>query len=186
MSRLSTALSTAVSSELVRPFFLCEIHFGTLASDILRLSTLNYQVTYDSEVYEPAASLLTISAVDENTDLGASGIRISLSGADANIVQKTRDKDYQGLDCNVYLGAVTANQQIIDVVPYFFGLNDHITFTQKERSVDISLTAENMLIRFGKSNIKRYTDADQKALHSTDLGFSLVNSIQEKEIKWGT
>ena len=47
-------------------------------------------------VYTPAGSLLSISSVDENSDLGTSGITIHLSGCDNDLVTISRDAEFQG------------------------------------------------------------------------------------------
>lgn len=192
-SRISGSLESAFTADTVLPVFLVRVVFNDAvgSENILYLSTWYHDISYDagdgngSQTYLPAGSLLTVASVDENSDLGASGLRLTLSGCDPQIVQNARDEDYQGHDCDVYLGAMDSDGSLIGATTYFSGINDNITYTAKQDSIDISLTVENKLIRFGKSKTKRYTDAEQKAEFSTDKGFEFVNSIAEREIKWG-
>ena len=168
-SRISGDLNTALTADVVRPVFLVKIVFNPSTNNILRLSTWNHNISYDagdgngSQTYLPAGSLLSVASVDENSDLGASGLRLTLSGCDPQIVQNARDEDYQGHDCDVYLGAMNEDGTLVGATVYFSGTNDHIIYSAKESSIDATLTAENKLIRFSKSRIKRYTDAEQKA-----------------------
>lgn len=183
MARLSGNLLTEFTSDTVRPVFFVRITFSNSAT--LKLWTGNGNITYDSHDYVGTGSLMSIESVDENSDLGASGLRINLSGCDSQIVQYARDEDYQGEECVVLLGAIDENNAVQGSTVYFQGYNDHITYTQTGDKITASLTAENKLIRFGKSNIARYTNEDQKQRFSGDKGLEFVNAIAEAEVKWG-
>ena len=72
---------------------------------------------------------------------------------------------------------------------YFRGTNDTITYQATGETVTATLLLENELLRFGKSNIRRYTNEDQKQAFPADpfvdKGFKYVHAIAEKEVKWG-
>lgn len=184
MARLSGNLLTEVTSDVVRPVFFVRITFSN--SETLKLWTGNGSKTYGGHTYVGTGSLMSIESVDENSDLGASGIRINLSGCDSQIVQYARDEEYQGEECVVLLGAVDEDDVVQGSTVYFQGYNDHIIYTQTGEQITASLTAENKLIRFGKSNIARYTNEDQKERFAGDKGLEFVNVIAEKEVKWGS
>jgi hypothetical protein len=188
-SRVSGSLSLAITANTVRPVFLVRIVFAS--DNIVRMATTNHSIDYDagdgngSQTYQPAGSLLTVSAVDENSDLGASGLQITLSGCDPLLVQNARDVEYQGGDCDIYLGALNSDGTLIGATPYFSGVNDHMVYSAREGAIDVTLTAENKMIRLSKSRLKRNTDAEQKFEFPTDKGFEFVNYISERDVEWG-
>lgn len=180
---LSANLLAEFTSESLRPVFFVRIQFAN--NNFLKISTLNSPITYDGHTYVGAGNLLGIASVDENSDLGVSGINISLSGIDSQVVQNTRDEDYQGKECVVMLGAMDENNSVVGSTVYFQGYNDYIVYTQSAGTIIATLTAENKLVRFSKSKVSRYTWADQTKNYSTDQGLQFVNTIAEAEIKWG-
>lgn len=180
---LSANLLTEFTSDVLRPVFFVRIKFAD--NNILKLSTLGASITYDGHTYVGTGNLLGVESVDENSDLGVSGIRISLSGLDAQIVQNARNENYQGKECVVLLGAMDESGAVVGTTDYFQGYNDHIVYTQSANKITALLTAENRLVRFSKSKISRYTWAEQIKNYNTDLGLQFVNTIAEAEIKWG-
>lgn len=180
---LSANLLTEFTSDSLKPVFFVRINFAD--NNILKLSTLGSDITYDGHTYVGAGALLGIESVDENSDLGVSGLRLSLNGIDPQVVQSARDEDYQGRECVVLLGAMDENGAVVGSTTYFQGYNDYIVYTQSGDTAVATLTAENSLVRFSKSKVSRYTWAEQIKKHNFDEGLQFVNTIAEAEVKWG-
>ncbi|OSQ30829.1 hypothetical protein THS27_26450, partial [Thalassospira sp. MCCC 1A01428] len=67
----------------------------------------------------------------------------------------------------------------------FSGKTDVPVVTDDANSCVIGLTAENALVDLERARVRRYTDQDQRAEYSGDLGFEFVPRLQEMEISWG-
>lgn len=183
MSRgLSASLITELSSDNIRPVYLVHIE---LENSTLRYTTNIKDILYDSSNYTSASTILSVGNVNENTDLGASGMQIRLSGMNGAVVNAARDEDYQGKDVNVYLGFVDNNSDLIDAMPFFSGFTDTINFIQSEDTLTAILQAEHRLIRLRKRNRKLYTNEQQIEKFPGDLGLEFVNAINRVELVWG-
>ena len=177
----------AITADDVRIVFFVKLQFSD--TDHLNLWTGNHDITTGGTTYTAAGSLLSIEAVDENSDLGASGMQITLSGCNAQIVEYARDLNYQGYEATVFMGFLDSAGSLTSSFTYFRGTNDTITYQATGETVTATLLLENELLRFGKSNIRRYTNEDQKQAFPADpfvdKGFKYVHAIAEKKVKWG-
>lgn len=179
---LQQNLLTAFTSTSVKPVFLIEIHWGGTSYD--RLTTAGSTLTYDGDSYIDAGDMLSIASVNENGDLGASGITIQLTASNATTLGYARNFNFQGKITTVYLGALDSSDNLIDVIPYFIGYNDSVTISQTLNTSVISLKLENKLVRLRKKNIRRYTEEDQRKFTNSSTAFEFVTYIADKPIKW--
>lgn len=183
MSRgLSQDVLDELNSDHIRPIYLVSIEFD---SSTLYLTTAFVVIEYNNNSYIPAPSLLKVGNASENTDLGATGMQVSLSGMDGTIVNAARDDDYQGNDVNVYLGFIDADNSLIGTLTFFEGFIDTITFKQDVDTVTAILKAEHKLIRLSKSKEQNYTSVDQKDKFPNDEGLDFVNAINKVDLVWG-
>lgn len=180
---LESAMSTAVAADLVRPIFLCQLAFP---SGNVNLWSGIGDLTVDSVDYVGAGTLLGVSDISESSDVQANGIRVSLSGIASSIITKARDEDYQGRELKILLGAMDSSNSVIDdPVVVFSGFMDTMTINDAGETAVISVTAENRLIEFEKTRVRRYTAEDQKIDYPNDKGLEFVAEMAEKEIIWG-
>ena len=177
------AVSTA---ELVRPVTLVDLHFDLADGGSLYLWSGMGQMSYGGNTYVGAGNLLSVSDVQENTELSANGVTVVLSGIGEPLISKARDSDYQGRLLEVKLGALDESGDIISTpVVIFSGFMDVMKISSSGETATISLTVENRLIEFDRTRVRRNTAEDQKIDYPTDKGFEYVSQIQEKEIVWG-
>lgn len=180
---IESTMSTAVSADLVRPIFLCQLAFP---SGNVNLWSGIGDLTVDSVDYVGAGTLLGVSDISESADVQANGIRVSLSGISSAMITKARDENYQGRELKILLGAMDSTNSIIDdPVVMFSGFMDTMTISDGGETAIISVTAENRLIEFEKTRIRRYTAEDQKIDFPNDKGLEFVAEMAEKEIVWG-
>jgi len=184
MSRtLSTAMQAVASAELVRPIYLVDLEF---ASGSIYLWSGLGDLSFNSNTYIGAGDLLSIGSVQESTELTATGAQITLGGIKQSLLTLARDEPYQGRPLTIRLGAFDENGDLIaSPVIVFSGFMDVMTINDSGETSTITVSAENKLIVFQKTAVRRYTAEDQKIEHSTDKGFEFVAKIQEKEIVWG-
>jgi len=162
---------------------------GIDGTDNLLLSNgiKEYTSASDPGVYTPAGSLLSISSVNENSDLGTSGITIQLSGCDNSLVTIARDAEFQGAEVRVYIFQLDENLDRIDPsIRYFTGILDNMVYRQTGNEIIIEVTCENFLVRLDDRNIRRYTQEDQQDVHGvSDFGLMFVEDIAEQKLIWG-
>jgi hypothetical protein len=184
MSRtLSTAMQAVATAEVVRPIYLVDLEF---ASGSIYLWSGLGDLSFNSNTYIGAGDLLTIGAVQESTELTATGAQITLGGIKQSLLTLARDEPYQGRPLTIRLGAFDENGDLIaSPVILFSGFMDVMTINDSGETSTITVSAENKLIIFQKTAVRRYTAEDQKIEHPTDKGFEFVAKIQEKEIVWG-
>lgn len=184
MSRtLTTAMSNAATASVVRPIFLVKMVFDS--------TTLNIwngvgDLTFDSATYSGLGDLLSISQIDESSDISARGINVTLTGLKNSFLSLALNEDYQGRALTVYLGAFDSTGSLIaDPVVVFSGFMDVMTITESGDSSTISLAVENKLIAFERTKERRYTPEDQKIDFPNDRGFEYVADTARQEIIWG-
>ena len=184
MSRtLSTAMQAVATAEIVRPIYLVDLEF---ASGSIYLWSGLGDLSFNSNTYIGAGDLLSIGSVQESTELTATGAQITLGGIKQSLLTLARDEPYQGRPLTIRLGAFDENGDLIaSPVIVFSGFMDVMTINDSGETSTITVSAENKLIVFQKTAVRRYTAEDQKIEHPTDKGFEFVAKIQEKEIVWG-
>ena len=180
---LTSGMEAAISGEVVRPILLLDLNFSSpiyfwSGSGTLTIGTTDYLGVGD---------LLNMSTIEETQDLGASGLTLELTGINGTtLLNKALIEDYQGNSVTLKLGALHDNNSLIsDPVTMFAGFMDVLTIQEGGDIATISLKVENKLIKLNKAKVRRYTDQDQKADHSSDDGFAYVTNIAEKDIIWG-
>ena len=184
MSRtLSTEMQAVASAELVRPIYLVKMEFDS--GDLFLWSGLG-NLVYSGDTYVGTGDLMVISPVKESEELTANGVTFTVSGIKQSLVSLARDEPYQGRKITLYLGAFDENADIISIpVVLFSGFMDVMSISDSGETSTITIAAENKLIAFDRSSVRRFTAEDQKIDHPTDKGFEFVSKIAQQEIIWG-
>lgn len=184
MSRtLSSEMQAVATAEVVRPVYLVDMEFSS--GSVYLWSGLG-DLTFNSNTYIGAGDLLSIGAIQETTELTANGASVTLSGIKQSLLTIARDEPYQGRPLIIRLGAFDDSGDLISSpVIMFSGFMDVMTIADAGETSTINVTAENKLIAFQTTAVRRYTAEDQKIDHPADRGFEFVAKIQEKEIVWG-
>ena len=184
MSRtLSTEMQAVATAELVRPIYLVKMEFTS--GNLFLWSGLG-SLVYSGDTYVGTGDLMAISPIKESEELTANGVTFTVSGVKESLIQKARDEPYQGRKITLYLGAFDENADIISSpVVLFSGFMDVMTISDSGETSTITIAAENKLISFDRSSIRRFTAEDQKIDYPTDKGFEFVSKISQQEIIWG-
>lgn len=179
MSRtIPSALLTALSQPEVHPYHAVELDFD---STPIRLWTGYGERTILGNIYTGGGSLLTISGLEEASDLSAKGITISLSGVPSTLVTLALSEPYQRRECKVYFGTTDTTVPI----EVFSGLMNTMTIEDSGETSVISIAVESKLIRLEKASNRRYTEENHLSRHSSDTFFSYVTDLQDKQVVWG-
>lgn len=184
MSRDVTAgFATALSEQSLRPILLFE---GEFASGWVRVWSGLGELSWDGKVWTGMGSLISIGALEETSDVVASGTMISLSGVPLEMVGIAIEEARQGKPGRVWLGLLDDTHSVIaDPVQAFQGRLDVPEITDNAQSCTVTISYESRLIDLNTPRNWRYTHESQQALHPGDRGFEHVTTIQDKEITWG-
>lgn len=177
---LTTAFKTELTATKKEPIFLFDANFD---SGALRLWTGYGDISWDGKTWSGSGHLLSVSPIEETTDIRAPGIVIQLSGIPSAILTLVDGEDYQGRTCKIYLGFLDSNGAVIDD-PYevFRGLMDVMEDVEDEVTATIVLRVENALVDLERPIERRYTPEDQKLVNADDTFFDFVADLQERPI----
>ena len=100
--------------------------------------------------------------------------------------EKRRVTGRLGMKLHTDVAAFDENGDLISSpVIMFSGFMDVMAISDAGETSTITIAAENKLISFDRSSIRRFTAEDQKIDHPTDKGFEFVSKIAQQEIVWG-
>ena len=183
MSRtISSSLLTALTGDLVEPFYAVELFFdnGTLRF-WTGIGDRTIAINGTDQTFTGTGSLLSIGPADEVSDLSAKSMSLSLTGLDSAIISLALQEPYQRRIAKIYLG----EQTVSDVMHLFSGFMDTMDITDDAESSTIQLTVESRLVELERAANWRYTDESHKARQSGDTFFSYVQALQDVQVAWG-
>jgi len=164
-------------------FFAVKAEFDT--DDILVWSGID-DLVIGSDTYTGAGSLLSISNVEENTELKSNGLTIGISGMDNTVVNYALTENYQNRPITLFLGYVMGGtNEVAGTLTLFKGRMTSLVINDTPDGSTVSIDAENRLVDLDRPSNLRYTKESQNFLHSGDTGFNRVASLQDKQIAWG-
>lgn len=131
-----------------------------------------------------AGTLIGIGDIEENAELVATGITVSLSGVDPALVSTAIGAARQNMPGRIYVGLMSNGALISTPYLAFVGRLDVPAIQDGAETCVISVSYENVIADLQRANEVRYTDEAQKALYPDDRGFEFVTVIQDSELKW--
>jgi len=164
-------------------FFAVKAEFDT--DDILVWSGTD-DLVIGSETYTGAGTLLSVSNVEDNTEIKSNGLVVGLSGMDTTVVNYALTENYQNRPITVFLGYVMGGtNEVAGTLTLFKGRMTSLVINDTPDGSTVTIDAENRLVDLDRPSNLRYTKESQNFLHSGDTGFNRVASLQDKQIVWG-
>lgn len=157
-----------------------------LPSGYLRLHTRLGNIVWGGNTYLGVGKYGGISDVDEDAQLRPSGVTITLSGVDSDLVNSAMTEKYHGRAISVWQGYVTESTGALVADPQlvFSGLMDYMSVELGGNTGSISVQCEGELARWQRHNGSLFTHESQQALFAGDRGFDLIPFIQNRTIDW--
>lgn len=182
MRELNQFLLDAVNASHVRPFTLVSMDFP---AGPVRASSLPFDVTLAGETYHGVSILGNVSEISEGLEQRSYGVNVTLNGIPSDFCTYISGQAVQGRIMRIGLGFLNEDEQIIgEPLWLFVGRMDTLDMKiGKETSV--SIAGETLLIDWERPRIRKFTDADQKAIYPADRGFEHVAESANKELVWG-
>lgn len=185
---LTAAMLAAIAASTVRPAIFYEGEFVDSggAAAYLRFWTGVGSVTWDSKTWTGGGQLLSISQLEETTDLKAVGFSVVLSGMPSAVISTALSYTRQGKPGKLWLGLFDASGSLLaDPYPLRRGRFDIAPIEDNGETCTISAQYEDRLIDLERPRDRRYTHEDQQLDYPGDLGFEFVPSLQNMDITWG-
>lgn len=180
MSRdLTPTVLNAVDDAVVYPFFAVDLDFS---SGPLYVWSGIGDLTIGGKTYLGAGQVLSLSAVEETTEIEAKGATLTMSGIPSSFLSLALDEPYQGRECRIYFGMTSDPSAYVEI---FSGELDQMNISEEGNTSTIAVTAENVLIKLERPVVRRFTNEDQKSRFPNDRGLEFVASLQDKEVFWG-
>tara|TARA_R110002096_G_scaffold60356_6_gene150538 strand:- start:466 stop:1020 length:555 start_codon:yes stop_codon:yes gene_type:complete len=180
MSRdLTPTTITAIEQPEVFPFFAVELQ---LDGNIVRMWTGQGTLTLgDGSEWVGLGQLLSISAIEETSEMAVKGASIGLSGIPSSLLSLALSEPYQGRVAKIYFGINGEN--VFNEL--FSGYMDQMNIEESGETCTITMAVENKLIDLERARVARFTSGYQKSLYPNDLGLDFIEDLQDKKIPWG-
>lgn len=180
---LSAAYVAALADPVVRVALFFE---GVFPSGTLRLWTGFGEIVWNAQTWTGAGNLLGVSALEETSDVVASGFSVTLSGVPVEYVSLCIADARQGMAGRIWMGLLTeAGAVIADPSLAQAGRLDVPQLKDDETTCTITISYESRLIDLQRPREYRITDQAQKLLYPGDRGLEYVTAIQGAQIAWG-
>ena len=205
MSRdLSNITIESISEDVVYPFFATELRFD---DNIIRMWTgQGTLVLEDGTEWIGLGQLLSISSIEETSEMAVKGATITLSGIPSNLLSLALSTPYQGRVAKIYFGTFLRDSLLQETGNYillegggrinlesmskgfnelFSGYMDQMNIEESGETSSIELAVENKLIDLERARVARFTSGYQKSIYPDDDGLNFIEDLQDKKIPWG-
>ena len=180
MSRdITSTVLNALDDAVIYPFFAVDIDF---VDEPLYVWSGTGNLVIGGKTYLGAGQLMSVSTVEETTEIEAKGATITMSGIPSSFLSLALTQQYQGRECRIYFGVTNNPSQYVEI---FSGELDQMNISEEAETCTIAVTVENVLIKLERPVVRRFTNEDQKSTFPDDKGLEFVASLQDKEIFWG-
>lgn len=172
------------ASELLPVLFV----YGEFADGPVYLWTGYGPINWNGQTWDGIGTLLSVSSIEEGSDVNARGIILGLSGFNVNLLSLALGEVQQGLPAIVYLGLFYPGSPwlvIEDPLIAWAGRIDQPTIDVLGTTASISINCENRLVAMNVAVDRRYTNEDQQRDWPGDGGMAFVYGIQDTNIYWG-
>lgn len=184
MSRdLTVDMASEIVAPTIRPFYLFE---ADLSSEVLRLSSTNYDLSWDSETWLGNGWFRGLGSVRETGAIESSSLEVTLAGVSSALLALVLNYARQNLVGRIYLGMFNSSGSIIaDPFVLWEGGLDVPKILDTDRELTIGLSYVSAMVILKRAREWRYTDQQQQTLFSGDKGFEFVTALSQWSGFWG-
>jgi len=176
-----TALRLAQDHQEIK--FAIKAEFDT---DTVRIHSGLDNLIINSETYEGAGTLLSISDVEDTKELKSSGVTFQLSGMDADVLGYALTENYQNRPVTLFMAFTSGGTNIVDgYLTLYKGRMVQADITDSTSGATITLQTENRLIDLTRPSNIRYTKESQQYLYDGDTSLDQVAKVNQMQIYWG-
>lgn len=142
-------------------------------------------IAWAGNTYQAVGVLGEVEPVQEEVDVIARPLRLTLSGLENSLIVTARDEVYQGRSVTVYLGLLDPSTCALlqDPETVWEGRMDTMSIALGEKTGSIALNCEHRLQR--EPRVARYTNPDQQLAYSGDVFLEFTAAIPGYVSQWG-
>lgn len=182
MYMLPPALVEAVSQRVVEPINMLMIDWPS--GPVYMHSGIG-EILYDSQVWVGVGNLGALSAVRNDSNLGAATMTATLSGIDNDTITALVSEDVVNRVVDRYLGFIGEDGRLIDAVKVFSGRIRVPGFGDRHGDEPtITLEVVSKLVDWSKSRPDRYTDESHRRNYPNDMFYQYVAQMAERSLHW--
>lgn len=184
---IPTTVETAISANHGYSYVVaCELDFE---SGIVRFHSGSGTIrTPDGREWLGVGRLGMAAAVQENAELAAPRLHLSISGIDSgqvsSNVSSVLQEDLRNRAAKQLLIFINGAGVALEPMVLFKGRLDNVTIRQG-KSFSIGVSVETVMARWSSASELRYTAEQQKAQFPSDQGLDFVPQMVERELHWG-
>ncbi len=201
---IPASFATRLAAVEKRPFYAVEIDFDTAP---LYIWTGVGNIGSGGKTYLGTGEALSISGLDEVSDMGAKGATVTLSGLDAALISTALSEPYQHRACRIYFGMLPVGDEYLlteagealttesgelimleqntSMSLVFAGRVDRMPISSDGQTASITATIESRWVGLERAKVRRYTNENQITRHANDTFLSFVADLQHKKVEFG-
>ncbi|MET3441394.1 hypothetical protein ABIC94_002152 [Variovorax paradoxus] len=151
------------------------------------LNSANRPIAYNSVMYEGAAGLGSVGAVEDSSG-EVKGLQFELSGVPIEYMALALDDAaiVQGTPVTIRLAILDAVGQVIEAPIDWIGRMDTMSIQEDGETCSIAVTAESSAVDLLRGNALTTSNADQQFLYPGDRAFEYVASQAGTPVVWPT
>lgn len=181
---LTSAMQAAIAASVVRPVLLIEQAFR---SGTAYIWTGIGPLSWNSQTWLGVGDLLSVSELEENADISAKGITISLKGVQSADITKALTEMARNKPGKIRMALIDANGAVISSPKVMFsGKLDTCTVEDGADTCTITIALESELIDLERPREVRLTDQEQQKRYPGDRGLENVAALQDASVPWGS
>ena len=174
---LRDGLQTGLLASAKSPVIFVEAEF---ASGTIRLWSGLREVTWNGAPWTPVGGLLTVSPIEETTELRSTGVTVSLSGITQANLSLALGEARPGKPVTLWLGLLSPEGEVIaDPCIAYRGRMDVPEIEEGADTATVSVAVAHRMVDLERPRERRYTPEDQAIDYPDDRGFDYVASLQE-------
>ncbi|WP_299734646.1 hypothetical protein [uncultured Roseobacter sp.] len=142
-------------------------------------------MVFDGVEYTGVGTVLSIGQTASSVESGKTGLTITLSGIDPEVIVLAELEEFQRRRVTVYLAQFDDEGVITSAEVFFDGLADDMESNDDPESPQLTLSCEQRAFDLSRPRPFKYLPEDQKKRFSGDTFFDLVSAIQNRDDTWG-
>lgn len=180
---VSSTLLTGMNAGAIQLFVAVKM---LLTPGTFAYKTGAYDLTFDGVTFKADGTFRGLGAFEENRELSSSDLPIAISLTDSSLLAALTANTSVNDEVDVYVGLMSSPGVLLDYAkfgPYLFGKP---MIAIDPNNPVATLTCQRYTNRLAQVNNLMFTDEDQQNRNSGDKFFSLINTLQYKQMTWGS
>lgn len=165
------------------PIFFVEISHSE--GETLNFSTGTHPYEFDGKVWNPVSYLGKIGDVQEVLGIEVGRMQVALTGIPGFLYPQVANIRYRSKKMRVLIGLMRDTLMMAQPKTLFTGKVVEYNL-QAGPEMGIVLTGASNLVTVKRSNVSRYTHADQRIKFPNDKGLIFVADLKNLSLQWGS